>query len=132
MIIVDIMLFAMDNPPLPNSSTTTILLITGDRDFAYVLAVLRMRQYRVILISLDNANDALTQQCDALLLFRDVLQIDGRDAHDTRRIERNQYTQSQPLLQNGLARAMRPAVAVHAAPPLTRAAAVSTQINAVA
>ncbi|KAF9050673.1 DUF537-domain-containing protein [Hymenopellis radicata] len=47
MIIVDMILYALENP----ISSTTIVLITGDRDFAYAVATLRLRQYRVVVIS---------------------------------------------------------------------------------
>ena len=41
----DILLFALDNP-----APATLVLISGDRDFAYTAAVLRRRHYNVILI----------------------------------------------------------------------------------
>ncbi len=40
-------LYALESP----ISSTTIVLITGDRDFAYAVATLRLRQYRVVVIS---------------------------------------------------------------------------------
>lgn len=39
--------YAFDNP----QPSTTIVLITGDRDFAYAVAVLRLRQFHVVVIS---------------------------------------------------------------------------------
>ncbi|KAK0459536.1 NYN domain-containing protein [Desarmillaria tabescens] len=47
MIIVDMLAYAFDNP----QSSTTIVLITGDRDFAYAVAILRLRQFHVVVIS---------------------------------------------------------------------------------
>ncbi|KAK0240328.1 NYN domain-containing protein [Armillaria nabsnona] len=47
MIIVDMLAYAFDNP----QPSTTIVLITGDRDFAYAVAVLRLRQFHVVVIS---------------------------------------------------------------------------------
>ncbi|KAJ7098119.1 NYN domain-containing protein [Mycena belliarum] len=47
MIIVDMLLYALDHPP-----PATIILISGDRDFAYAVAVLRLRRYKVVVISL--------------------------------------------------------------------------------
>lgn len=46
MMIVDIMAFIKDTP-----APATIILISGDRDFAYLLSTLRWRQYHVVLIS---------------------------------------------------------------------------------
>jgi len=43
---VDIMAFIKDNPP-----PATIILISGDRDFAYLLSTVRWRKYNVVLIS---------------------------------------------------------------------------------
>ena len=43
---VDIMAFIKDNPP-----PTTIILISGDRDFAYLLSTIRWRKYNVVLIT---------------------------------------------------------------------------------
>lgn len=48
---------AIDNP-----APSTIVLISGDRDFAYALAMLRLRCYRVILITLSNAHSSLRAQ----------------------------------------------------------------------
>ncbi|KAG7452694.1 uncharacterized protein BT62DRAFT_20888 [Guyanagaster necrorhizus] len=39
--------YAFDNP----LASTTIVLITGDRDFAYAVAILRLRQFHVVVIS---------------------------------------------------------------------------------
>lgn len=44
--LVDIMVFVKDNPP-----PATIILISGDRDFAYLLSTIRWRKYQVVLIS---------------------------------------------------------------------------------
>jgi hypothetical protein len=46
MMIVDIMAFVKDNP-----APATIILISGDRDFAYLLSTIRWRQYHVVLVS---------------------------------------------------------------------------------
>jgi hypothetical protein len=42
---VDMITFAVDNP-----SPATIILIAGDRDYAYAISTLRLRQYTVVLI----------------------------------------------------------------------------------
>ena len=49
--------YAIDNP-----APTTIVLISGDRDFAYALAILRFRRYRIVLITLSNAHQSLRAQ----------------------------------------------------------------------
>ncbi|KJA27414.1 hypothetical protein HYPSUDRAFT_198186 [Hypholoma sublateritium FD-334 SS-4] len=57
MIIVDMLAYAIDNP-----APSTIILITGDRDFAYAMSILRLRQYQVILATLPNAHSSLIAQ----------------------------------------------------------------------
>ena len=49
--------YAIDNP-----APTTIVLISGDRDFAYALSILRFRHYRIVLITLSNAHQSLRAQ----------------------------------------------------------------------
>ncbi|KAI6038999.1 NYN domain-containing protein [Pisolithus marmoratus] len=46
MAIVDMFAFAVDNPP-----PATVILVAGDRDYAYALSTLRLRNYRVVLIT---------------------------------------------------------------------------------
>jgi hypothetical protein len=54
----------MDNP-IP----ATIILISGDRDFAYAISVLRFRQYQAVIVvpSLPSAHPSLTSQASAVL-----------------------------------------------------------------
>lgn len=54
---MDILAHAIDNP-----APSTIVLISGERDFAYALAILRLRCYRVVLITLSNAHPSLRAQ----------------------------------------------------------------------
>jgi hypothetical protein len=54
---VDMLAYAIDN-----QAPSTIVLISGDRDFAYGLAMLRLRRYRVVLITLSNAHPSLRAQ----------------------------------------------------------------------
>ena len=54
---MDMLAYAIDN-----RAPSTIVLISGDRDFAYGLAMLRLRRYRVILITLSNAHPSLRAQ----------------------------------------------------------------------
>lgn len=72
---VDMLGYAMDNP-----APTTIVLISGDRDFAYALSFLRLRRYRVILLTLPNAHISLTAQATVCL---DWAVNDGLNASNT-------------------------------------------------
>jgi len=49
--------YAIDNP-----APSTIVLISGDRDFAYALSTLRLRRYQVVLVTLPTAHPSLTSQ----------------------------------------------------------------------
>ena len=49
---------AIDNP----APSTTVVLISGDRDFAYALSILRHRHYHIVLITLSNAHPSLRAQ----------------------------------------------------------------------
>ncbi|KAI8927937.1 limkain-b1-type NYN domain-containing protein, partial [Entophlyctis helioformis] len=64
MMIVDMLIYAMDNPP-----PSTIVVLSGDRDFAYALAVLRNRQYNIVLIvpHLPSCHSVLKAQADVVL-----------------------------------------------------------------
>ena len=62
--------YALDNP----APSTTIVLITGDRDFAYAFSVLKLRRYRTILVTLPNAHASLTFQASICFdWYRDVV-----------------------------------------------------------
>lgn len=65
---VDMLAYAIDNP-----APATIILITGDRDFAYAMSILRMRQYQVILVTLPNAHFSLTAPASIYVLYSDML-----------------------------------------------------------
>ena len=47
---------------IDNVAPSTIVLISGDRDFAYALSILRFRRYRIVLITLPNAHRSLRAQ----------------------------------------------------------------------
>ena len=47
---------------IDNAAPSTIVLISGDRDFAYALSILRFRRYRIVLITLSNAHQSLRAQ----------------------------------------------------------------------
>jgi hypothetical protein len=73
MIMVDMLAFAIDNPP-----PATIVLISGDRDFVYALSTLRNRRYTIVLIVPNKgAPIILRSQANAILEWRyDVLNQD--------------------------------------------------------
>ncbi|KAJ1308551.1 hypothetical protein OPQ81_004251 [Rhizoctonia solani] len=101
MLACDLVCFALDNPtsqipyanylpaspyPIPNTpfsaispasiptSKTTIVLISGDRDFAYPLAVLKARKYEVgLIVPPGGAHPALRAQATWVVNWRDVL-----------------------------------------------------------
>jgi hypothetical protein len=54
---VDMLAHAIDN-----AAPSTIVLISGDRDFAYALSILRFRRYRIVLITHSNAHQSLRAQ----------------------------------------------------------------------
>ncbi|PPQ72083.1 hypothetical protein CVT26_006718 [Gymnopilus dilepis] len=43
------------------------MLISGDRDFAYAISTLRLRRYRIVLVTLSNAHSSLTAQASVCL-----------------------------------------------------------------
>ncbi|KAH9901147.1 NYN domain-containing protein [Cubamyces lactineus] len=59
MMIVDMMAHALDN-----SAPSTIILLTGDRDFVYAVSTLCLRQYKVVLIAPKSSHDGLKAQAD--------------------------------------------------------------------
>ncbi|KAK7023710.1 hypothetical protein R3P38DRAFT_3194232 [Favolaschia claudopus] len=73
MIIVDMLAYAMDHP-----APATLILISGDRDFAYPVSILRLRQYDVVVVSLPlpGAHPSLKRQASVWLDWnREVLGI---------------------------------------------------------
>ena len=65
------MAHAMDNSP-----PSTIILITGDRDFAYLVSILMLRQYHIIVIVPPNHHSSLTYQASVVLDWNtQVLQL---------------------------------------------------------
>lgn len=72
MIIVDAMNFAMLNP-----NGATLCFVTGDTDYAYLLAVLqRYKQYRTIVISKGTLQSMLDVNCDMKMRWEtDILQL---------------------------------------------------------
>ncbi|KAL5511578.1 hypothetical protein ACEPAH_4795 [Sanghuangporus vaninii] len=68
MMIVDMFAFALDN-----YTPTTIAIITGDRDFAYAVAVLRLRGYKVVIISPNAGHASLKVQADVLYDWQKIM-----------------------------------------------------------
>ncbi|KAG6866075.1 hypothetical protein C0991_008827 [Blastosporella zonata] len=62
MMLVDMLAYAIDKPP-----PSTIILISGDRDFAYAVSTLRLRRYRVVIISLAGVHTSLKIQASVFL-----------------------------------------------------------------
>lgn len=63
------MAYAIDNP-----APRTIILITGDRDFAYALSSLKHRRYQVVLVRPPNAHASLVSQASIIFdWFDDVV-----------------------------------------------------------
>jgi hypothetical protein len=69
MMMVDMVAFALDTP-----APATIVVISGDRDFAYAIAILRNRKYKLNLISGSNVSDrGLRQKVDKVYQWKDVI-----------------------------------------------------------
>ncbi|KAG5645015.1 hypothetical protein DXG03_007292 [Asterophora parasitica] len=64
--LVDMLAHAIDNP-----APYTIILISGDRDFAYAVSILRLRRYRVVIISLRGVHTSLKVQSSVFLDWND-------------------------------------------------------------
>ncbi|KIP06014.1 hypothetical protein PHLGIDRAFT_24802 [Phlebiopsis gigantea 11061_1 CR5-6] len=72
MIMVDILAHAIDCPP-----PSTVLLISGDRDFSYAVSTMRLRGYRVVLLAPGAAHSSLRSQASVVYEWpRSVLQAD--------------------------------------------------------
>ena len=65
------MAFAIDNP-----APATVILVSGDRDFAYAASVLRLRRYRVVIIAPTNLHMSLKAQASVFIDWNhDILDI---------------------------------------------------------
>ena len=68
--------YAMDN-----CSTSTIILISGDRDFLYAVSILRLRRFRVVLMTPSNVHSGLKAQASLTYEWpRQILQADAMGA----------------------------------------------------
>ena len=63
---VDMMAHAIDTP-----APSTIILISGDRDFVYAVSVLGLRQYRVVLLAPRAAHSSLKAQASTVYNWPD-------------------------------------------------------------
>jgi hypothetical protein len=63
-LIVDMLAFAIDH-----HSPATVILIAGDRDYAYAMSTLRLRQYNVILIAPTSSNVSQSLKSQASLVI---------------------------------------------------------------
>lgn len=69
MIITDMFVFAMENP-----APQTIVIVSGDIDFAYPLAKLRQREYKIVLVIPPvGANRVLKMQADIVLEWAEIM-----------------------------------------------------------
>ncbi|KAI0721529.1 NYN domain-containing protein [Cerioporus squamosus] len=66
MMMIDMMAHAIDTP-----APSTIILISGDRDFVYAVSVLGLRQYRVVLLAPRAAHGSLKVQASAVYNWPD-------------------------------------------------------------
>ncbi|MHA2297678.1 MAG: NYN domain-containing protein [Candidatus Hodarchaeales archaeon] len=89
MIISDMLLFAVDNQP-----PQVILLISGDQDYTYPLAKLRLRSYDIILVIPPvGAHPTLKDQADRIIEWYDLTRetlpegIPSRDAREALKFE---------------------------------------------
>ena len=65
--------YAIDTP-----APSTIVLVSGDRDFAYALSILNLRRYRTVLVTLPNAHTSLTFQASICFdWFKDIVNPPG-------------------------------------------------------
>jgi hypothetical protein len=67
---VDILTLIADNPP-----PMTIILVSGNRNFAYSLSVLRLRRYSTVLVApltKENVHQSLCNQADVVVDWSDV------------------------------------------------------------
>lgn len=70
--------FAIDHP-----TPATFVLISGDRDFSYALSTLRLRRYRVVLITPPTAHVSLTAQASIRLHWNsDILDLSLNMSHN--------------------------------------------------
>ncbi|KAG6876075.1 hypothetical protein C0992_001037 [Termitomyces sp. T32_za158] len=95
---VEMFTYAIDNP---EPSLSTIILISGDRNFAYAMSTLRMRGYRIVLISPNTVHASLKAQAsDCLDWYLDVLHAHRRVSQGDASVEQvpETFTSIRPSL----------------------------------
>ncbi|BGP19096.1 hypothetical protein JCM10213_006638 [Rhodosporidiobolus nylandii] len=72
MIMVDLVVFGIESRPCP-----VVILITGDRDFAYACSTLRNKRCKVVLVTTESASLSLRQSAAEILSWRmDILKLE--------------------------------------------------------
>ncbi|KAJ7349496.1 NYN domain-containing protein, partial [Mycena albidolilacea] len=82
MIMVDMLAYATDHP-----APATLILISGDRDFAYAVSVLRLRRYEVVIISLPLPGAHISLKSQASMWLDWNLEILGSSSSSEGRAE---------------------------------------------
>ncbi|TFK72528.1 hypothetical protein BDN72DRAFT_855395 [Pluteus cervinus] len=105
--LVDVITYAQDK-----SASATVVLITGDRDFAYAISILRFRRHRIILLPNDNASPILKHQASMTLDYQEVIgdlprvqPSSGTSSRRSSMAARSQGSQASPRLPPSSGRA---------------------------
>ncbi|KAH7877683.1 NYN domain-containing protein [Lentinula edodes] len=101
MIIADVLTFAMDNP---YPTTTTIMLISGERDFAYTLSILRLRMYRVVVVAPGLPGSQINLEAQASFFFDWYTIINGQQKGE----KKNTILPSRPMESSTSTESVRP------------------------
>lgn len=74
---VDMFTYVIDIPP-----PATVIVISGDQDFAHAIAILGLRSYRVVVIAPDQASQNLLLQASDLVPWKDVISVVPKEDQD--------------------------------------------------
>lgn len=102
------MAHAIDTP-----APTTIILISGDRDFVYAVSILALRQYRVVVLTPKSAHNSLKAQADTVYQWPDDFladpsrSIDGTPPGPDTNLSRK-LSKSAPSALNDTGKALTP------------------------
>ncbi|MFW9887642.1 MAG: NYN domain-containing protein [Candidatus Thorarchaeota archaeon] len=109
MIITDMFIYAMEN-----LAPQTVVLVAGDIDYAYSLAKLRQRDYRIILIVPPvGVNPLLRERADIILEWSDIMNIEGDGAEKGTLTYDPLLSTLKDLAENGIENPLLSQVAVH-------------------
>jgi hypothetical protein len=89
MMIVDMLTFALDTP-----SPASIILVSGDRDFAYAVSTLRSRAYSVYLVTPTTSHAGLKAQATQVHRWTDVIRDSSKPASLPPKPNTSSYTTS--------------------------------------